>query len=155
MNTGLKIVLKQAGRDLVKKLRAELKAQGYFAFGNIDKSFKVRMKSDGMEILANDYAKTINYGSKPFYPNLDAIEKWVDAKGFAGNPDEKKSIARAVAKRISEEGLPHPSRGLSNNGYRLGFINRVLGSNARHIAKRVQQAALQDIMVDIKKLKKN
>ena len=151
MNTGLKIVLKQAGRDLVKKLRAELKAQGYFAFGNIDKSFKVRMKSDGMEILAASYAKTLNYGAEPFYPNLDAIEKWVEKKGFGGNPDERKSIARTIAKRISIEGLPNQDR----SSPKKFFINRVLVGNAKKIAKRVQQAALQDIMIDIKKLKKN
>jgi len=156
MTEKLRIAAKRIGNDLIKRFRKELIEQGYFASGSLDKSFKLDVRSTSasinVDIKSNDYAKILNYGAKPFYPNIKELERWVEAKGFAKTPAEKKQIARAVARRIAEEGLPHPDKSFSKNGSRTNFIDRVVDQQQDKIMQTLVKAFDQQIEVYFNKI---
>lgn len=157
MASKLEIMAKKIGDDLIKKFRNELKKQGYFATGNLDNSFSKKVSSDSsgttIEIQSLEYAKVINYGAKPFYPNIKEIERWVEAKGFSNSPREKKTIARRVADRIAAEGLPHPTYSKSG-APRKDFIGEVMKKQESRIKKQINTALGQEIEVIFKKIPK-
>ena len=57
------------------------------------------------------------------------------------NPEDgktKKQVAYAIAKRIAIEGTPTKgSYEHTDNTFRKGFVNRVFGSNRKHIEKQI------------------
>ena len=157
MASKLEIIGKKIGDDLIKKFRNELKRQGYFAAGNLDKAFTKKVTSSRaettIEVKSLHYAGVINYGAKSHFPPVREIEKWVEAKGFAKNEKEKKSIAFAISKRIAEEGLPHPTYNKSG-APRKDFIGEVMKKEEPKIIKQINKAIGQEIEVMFKKIPK-
>jgi hypothetical protein len=47
------------------------------------------------------YGPAVEWGTKPHFPPLEAIQRWVHLKGLAASEDEEKSIAFAIARKIS------------------------------------------------------
>ena len=135
MDSKIRIEVKKISDEIVEGFRKELIQQGYFASGSLDKSFKVRIQHKpsliNVDVFSNDYAKILNYGAKPFYPDIKELERWVEDKGFANTPAEKKQIARSVASRIAQEGLPHPNKSFCKNGRRTRFIDTVVEKKTR------------------------
>tara|TARA_A100001515_G_scaffold135819_1_gene127016 strand:- start:284 stop:766 length:483 start_codon:yes stop_codon:yes gene_type:complete len=149
MDSKIRIEVKKISDEIVEDFRKELIQQGYFASGSLDKSFKVRIQHKpsliNVDVFSNDYAKILNYGAKPFYPDIKEIERWVEDKGFANTPAEKKQIARSVASRIAQEGLPHPNKSFSKNGRRTRFIDTVVEKKQDDIMQRLVKAFDQQI----------
>jgi hypothetical protein len=88
-----------------------------------------------------NYSKAVNEGTKPHKPNLDAILDWIDDKGISyTNESEKHEIAAAIIFRIEIEGTPTKnSKKYSNNGFKTGYINRVVGFSKKGIKNRLQK----------------
>lgn len=138
-------VLAKIGDKLVMQLKRELENQGHIATGRLQNGISYDIKTLGRNTVLSvnaegaDYAAIVNDGAEPHFPNIDAIMKWMDVKGIS--PDDgktKKQVAYAIAKRMQIEGIPTKgSYEYSNNGYRKGFVNRVFGSNRRHIEKEI------------------
>ena len=154
MNASLKIILKKIGNDLVKDLRQELDKQDYFASGSLNRSIKAKVTSNGLDIIGNGYGHIINYGKKGSdwsrMPNIEDLRDWVRTKGFASDEREVKQIAYLVGKKIMKEGLPNKDR----NAPKLNFIGNVLDKAKDKIVTDLTNAAINEIMVDIKKLNK-
>jgi hypothetical protein len=50
------------------------------------------------------YAAAVEFGSKPHFPPIAAIQRWVHLKGLASSEAEEKSIAFAIARKIAARG---------------------------------------------------
>ena len=154
--------INEIGKKFVTRFREELKQQDHIATGNLSDTMHYDLveSKDSFDLVVQTRAKyvdAVNEGQKAgTYPNLDAIMDWMDAKKIPyGSQSEKVSIASRIAKRIQMEGTPTKgSKQFSFNGFRTGFINRVVGSNERHFINDMHNAIGQDIDNIFKQLPK-
>ena len=138
-------VLANIGDKLVMQLKRELKNQMHIATGKLRDGINYEIKTLGKNTVLRinaegaDYAAIVNDGAPPHFPNIDAIMEWMDVKKI--NPEygkTKKQVAYAIAKRIAIEGTPTKgSYEHTDNTFRKGFVNRVFGSNRKHIEKQI------------------
>ena len=87
---------KQIGKKLVFQFKRELEQQGHRASksGSIIDGLRFTTSDTELRITTDKaYAAVLNNGSKPHFPNRDAIEDWVRKKGFASDEKEVKKIA--------------------------------------------------------------
>ena len=138
--------LDDIGRMLVQKLKKELVQQDHIATGKLHDTTKHKVVFKGGEASINitsktNYSKAVNEGTKPHSPPIDAILDWIDDKGITyANEGEKHQIASAIISRIEIEGTPTKnSKAYSNNGFRTGYINRVVGFSKKGIKNRLQK----------------
>ena len=149
------------GKRLVKGFRGELEDQNSIATGKLFFSLKENLEYNvdqaSMIITTDaDYVDVVNDGSKPFFPNVTAIKKWIDAKGISySDENEKELIAYNIAKKIAREGLPSTG-GMekSNNNRKTKFIEQVVEAYRRRNDDSIHKAIGQDINNIFKKLPK-
>lgn len=154
--------INKIGKKYVARFREELKQQDHIATGNLSDTMHYDLVEgkDFIDLVIQTRAKyvdAVNEGQKAgTYPNLDAIMDWMDAKKIPyGSQSEKVSIASRIAKRIQMEGSPTKgSKQFSFNGFRTGFINRVVGSNERHFLNDIDKSISTDINNIFKQLPK-
>jgi len=154
--------INEIGKKFVTRFREELKQQDHIATGNLSDTMHYDLVEgkDSIDLVVQTRAKyvdAVNEGQKAgTYPNLDAIMNWMDAKKIPyGSQGEKVSIASRIAKRIQMEGTPTKgSKQFSFNGFRTGFINRVVGSNERHFLNDIDKSISTDINNIFKQLPK-
>jgi len=149
------------GRTLVQRFRKELVNQGHIATGKLHDTTKHKVVFKGGEASINitsktNYSKAVNDGTKPHTPNLDAILDWIDDKKISySNENEKHQIASAIIARIEIEGTPTKgSNQYSNNGYRKGYINRVVGFSKKGIKNQLQKKFGDIIKTEFRKATK-
>jgi|TARA_R110002020_G_scaffold403537_1_gene613678 hypothetical protein len=151
------------GRTLVQRFRKELVNQGHIATGKLHDTtkHKVHFKGDVATIKIvskTNYSKAVNDGTKPHTPNLDAILDWIDDKKISySSENEKHQIAAAIIRRIEIEGTP--TKGSYNpdytsNGYRKGYINRVVGFSKKGIKNKLQKKFGDIIKTEFRKATK-
>ena len=140
------------GKKFVQRFRKELEQQDHVATGRLSDTLHYDLEEGKSFVLFKvktfaDYAHLVNEGQKPFSPNVDAIMDWMDAKKIPySSQSEKVSIANAIVRRIAAEGIPTKgSYQFSFNGFRTGFINRVVGSNERHFLNDIETSISKDI----------
>jgi|13_taG_2_1085334.scaffolds.fasta_scaffold00359_13 hypothetical protein len=153
--------LDEIGRTLVKRFRKELVNQGHIATGKLHDTTKHKVVFKGGEASISitsktNYSKAVNDGTKPHTPNLDAILDWIDDKKISySNENEKHQIAAAIIARIEIEGTPTKgSNQYSNNGYRKGYINRVVGFSKKGIKNQLQKKFGDIIKTEFRKATK-
>lgn len=153
--------LDEIGRTLVQRFRKELVNQGHIATGKLHDTTKHKVVFKGGEASINiisktNYSKAVNDGTKPHTPNLDAILDWIDDKKISySNENEKHQIAAAIIARIEIEGTPTKgSNQYSNNGYRKGYINRVVGFSKKGIKNQLQKKFGDIIKTEFRKATK-
>ena len=107
-------------------------------------------------VSKTNYSKAVNDGTKPHTPNLDAILDWIDDKKISySSENEKHQIAAAIIRRIEIEGTPTKgSNQYSNNGYRKGYINRVVGFSKKGIKNKLQKKFGDIIKTEFRKATK-
>ena len=149
------------GRTLVQRFRKELVNQGHIATGKLHDTTKHKVVFKGGEasikiVSKTNYSKAVNDGTKPHTPNLDAILDWIDDKKISySNENEKHQIAAAIIARIEIEGTPTKgSNQYSNNGYRKGYINRVVGFSKKGIKNQLQKKFGDIIKTEFRKATK-
>ncbi len=155
------------GNKFVDRFRKELSNQNHIASGTLANTmhFKVwRGKRDFKLIIQSkaDYIREVNEGQRPFDWDVSEIMNWMDdkdkngkSKVFPSETKERLRIAYLIAAAIAREGTPtRNSKKYSNNTYRRGFINRVVGSNERHFFNDIHNAVAQDVDNILKKLPK-
>jgi|TARA_R100000479_G_scaffold175436_1_gene126484 hypothetical protein len=155
------------GNKFVDRFRKELSQQNHNASGTLSNTmhFTVKSKKDELDLIIQskaDYIRQVNEGQRPFDWDLSEILDWMDDKDkngnnkkFPDNPNERKRMAINIAKKISQEGTPtRNSKQYSNNTFRRGFINRVVGSNERHFFNDIHKAVSKDVDIILKRLPK-
>ena len=124
--------LTEYGAELVAGLQERVKSYPATRFGpvnatgNLAKSLRCEVTQTPtgyrLTLYAASYALTLEYGRKPGkFPNLLAIQEWLEAKGIVPRPDAKgrpvstKSLAFLVARKIAEKGTTIYQSGAPSN----------------------------------------
>ncbi len=101
-------------RDITITLRNELKKEAPVYRGELRQGIHVlNISADGSAVgIKAPYAAAIQNGTKPFYPPIEPLKKWVRRKLGA-----EESVAYAVQQKIGEEGIdanPFITRAINN-----------------------------------------
>ena len=155
------------GNKFVDRFRKELSQQNHIASGTLTNTmhFKIKRGKHDLDLIVQskaDYIREVNEGQKPFNWDVSEILDWMDDKDkngtnkkFPSDPKERKKVAILIARKIAQEGTPtRNSKEYSNNTYRKGFINRVVGSNERHFFNDIHKAVEKDVDNILKRLPK-
>lgn len=105
--------------DFCTELKNRLSSNGTNASGDLSKSIKGIVKQDGkyinISIRLEDYWKYIENGTKPHFPPLDAIKKWISVKPVLPRPLKNgklpsiNQLSYLIGRSISKKGtLPKP-----------------------------------------------
>ena len=106
--------IKKITDDFVVELKNKLKANGSNASGDLSKSLKGIVKQNGKYIVVsiqlNEYWKFIENGTKPHFPPVDAIKKWISVKPILPRPLKSgklptdNQLAYLIGRKISKVG---------------------------------------------------
>ena len=111
--------IKKITDDFVVELKNKLKANDSYASGDLVNSVRGVVKQNGkyivISIQLNEYWKFIENGTKPHWPPVDAIKKWVSVKKILPRPlktgklPTANQLAFLIARKISKVGTkPKP-----------------------------------------------
>lgn len=97
-----------------QELKNKIDSNGTNASGDLSKSIKGIVKQNGKYIVISiqlqDYWKYIEYGTKPHFPPLDAIKKWISVKPVLPRPLKNgklpttNQLAYLIGRKISKVG---------------------------------------------------
>lgn len=97
-----------------QELKNKIDSNGTNASGELSKSIKGIVKQNGKYIVISiqlqDYWKYIEYGTKPHFPPLDAIKKWISVKPVLPRPLKNgklpttNQLAYLIGRKISKVG---------------------------------------------------
>ena len=100
--------------DFVVELKNKLTANGSNASGDLSKSFKGIVKQNGKYIVVsiqlNEYWKFIENGTKPHWPPISEIRKWISVKPILPRPlasgklPTDNQLAYLIGRKISKVG---------------------------------------------------
>lgn len=105
--------------DFCTELRNRLSNNNTDASGKLSKSIKGIVKQSGkwvtISIQMEDYWKYIENGTKPHFPPIDAIKKWISVKPVLPRPLKNgklpttNQLAYLIGRKIAKKGtLPQP-----------------------------------------------
>lgn len=100
--------------DFVVELKNKLKANDSYASGDLVNSIRGVVKQNGKYIVISiqleDYWKYIENGTKPHWPPVDAIKKWISVKPILPRPLKSgklptdNQLAYLIGRKISKVG---------------------------------------------------
>ena len=105
--------------DFVVELKNKLDSNGTNASGDLSKSIKGVVKQNGKYIVVsiqlNEYWKFIENGTKPHWPPISEIRKWISVKTVLPRPlpngklPTTNQLAYLIGRKIAKKGtLPQP-----------------------------------------------
>lgn len=110
--------IQQLLQQFIQAVRDDLKQQNINASSKLSQSLKSVVKQKGkwieISISLEDYWKYIEYGTRPHFPPIQAIRKWIDVKPILPRPMKGKlptrdQLAFLIARKISKVGTrPKP-----------------------------------------------
>lgn len=95
--------------DLLQRYKDEIKNSGHSASGDLEKTARYKLQFSGryFEVIfqLQDYWKYLENGTKPHFPPIDAIERWIQVKRIVPRTNGGKQIptTRQLAYLISRE----------------------------------------------------
>ena len=99
--------------QLLEKYKDAIGETGHTASGNLARTATYRCEFDGryFDLIFNleSYWKYLEYGTKPHFPPISDIEKWITVKRLVpssnkGKPPTTKQLAFSIARGISIKG---------------------------------------------------
>ena len=106
--------IKKITDDFVVELKNKLKANDSYASGDLVNSIRGVVKQNGKYIVISiqleDYWKYIENGTKPHWPPVDAIKKWISVKPILPRPLKSgklptdNQLAYLIGRKISKVG---------------------------------------------------
>jgi len=139
------------GNLIIKGLQDTLKLQKHNATGRLSNSFKKDMKSNSliMNVITNrKYWRIVNNGKAAFKPNLGEIYKWVVAKGIKGSGIGQMVIAKRIAKKIQEKGIPSKPYVVwteGNNLKRTNFAGVTKEKKKKQVVNHIMGGVISDV----------
>lgn len=110
--------IQQLLQQFIQSVRDDLAQQNINASSKLSNSLKSVVKQKGkwieISISLEDYWKYIEYGTRPHFPPIQAIRKWIDVKPVLPRPIKGKlptrdQLAFLIARKISRVGTrPKP-----------------------------------------------
>ena len=170
----LKLALREVGKLIRKNLKQKFKEKDFYASGNLDKSFKYRVKDNELYIFGEQYANALSGGinkkGKYSHDMAKKLAKWAKDKGmrpvfrlYEKDVDGKykptgkfrkvyksswKSLGLVLAKSIAKKGI---SKRFEYKGN--GFIEAVKKETKEEIKKILKEGYRKDIAAQLKTLK--
>ena len=104
------------------QMRVEIRARTPINLGHLHSSIAVAIEDEGLTGIVGsnlNYAPHVEFGTRPHYPPLAAIQAWVHSKGLAGRvsvktkrrlgnktaiASEDMALARAIQRKIGARG---------------------------------------------------
>lgn len=105
--------LKEIANELLSRYKETIKSSGHVASGELAETAKYKLNFDGryVELIFNlqEYWKYLENGTKPHFPPISAIEKWLQVKRIVpttkgGRVPTTKQLAFLIARGISKNG---------------------------------------------------
>ena len=105
--------IRQICADLLDRYKTAITNNGHTSSGNLAStaSYKVEVNGKYIELIfvLQDYWKYLENGTKPHFPPIDALEKWIIAKpiiprAMSGRVPSTRQLAFLIAHRISKHG---------------------------------------------------
>lgn len=148
----LKAVLDEYGEYIAQQMKANLESDGSNASGELSNSITYVYEREGETlsvcISLLDYWKYLNYGTKPHFPPVNAIEKWIEVKRIVPQvralPDGKtylptvRQLAFLIARSISEKGTEGTQ-----------FFDKAVESLRDRLMEAIDVAVAQDLEEEI------
>lgn len=94
--------------DLLQRYKDEIKNSGHSASGDLEKTARYKLQFSGryFEVIfqLQDYWKYLENGTRPHFPPIDAIERWIQVKRIVPRTvTDKVPTTRQLAFLISRE----------------------------------------------------
>jgi hypothetical protein len=175
-NKHLKEALREAGRLIKGKLKAEASNDGFRASGKLDKSFRYRVIKNELHLFGEEYANALSKGitdkGKYNYDMAEKLEKWARSKGMRPLFRNKKGrfrnvttsswkslgyvLARSIAGKSPSENRKNKNGGISKRfGYKgSGFIQTVKNQMKKEVASIISAGYKKDILAELDKIKR-
>ena len=144
--------VKDITNNFCTELRNTLSNNGTDASGELSKSIKGIVKQDGkwviISIQMEDYWKYVENGTKPHFPPIDAIKKWITIKPVLPRPlpngklPTTNQLAYLIGRKIAQKGtLPKPFFNPTLNDFDLvgKVYNEVLNLIEEQITKEIDK----------------
>lgn len=105
--------IREVAAELLDRYKENIKSSGHNASGDLANTASYNVTFDGryFEISFNlqEYWKYIENGTKPHFPPVDAIERWIRIKplvprAYKGKVPSTKQLAFLIAREISVNG---------------------------------------------------
>lgn len=99
--------------DLLERYKQAIKDSGHDASGQLENTarYKVMFNGKYLEVYFNlqEYWKYLENGTKPHFPPIEAIEKWITVKHIipttnSGKVPSTRQLAYCIAREISVKG---------------------------------------------------
>lgn len=126
--------IKNLSDEFVQLLRQTLASNGTNSSGQLSKSIKSIVKQNGkwieISISLDDYWKYVEYGTKPHFPPIEAIRKWIRVKPILPKPLQngklptENQLAFLIARKISKVGT-RPQPFFTKSIEQFDLINKV------------------------------
>lgn len=125
--------IQQLLQQFIQAVREDLAQQNINASSKLSKSLKSIVKQNGkwieISISLEDYWKYVEYGTRPHFPPIQAIRKWIDVKPVLPRPMKgklptKDQLAFLIARKISKVGT-RPKPFLNKTISDFNLINKV------------------------------
>lgn len=136
-------VLNRYGQDLVQAMKDALHAKDAYASGQLESmmDYDVEPTADGytLYLVAPDYLKWLDQGTRPHWAPIEPLKRWVWAKGIV--PEERNGKLPTV------EQLPYMvQHGIAVNGTEgIHQVNAVADMVFDRWEKELQEAMLDDL----------
>lgn len=144
--------IKDITNNFCTELRNTLSNNGTDASGELSKSIKGIVKQDGkwviISIQMEEYWRYIENGTKPHFPPIDAIKKWITIKPVLPRPLKNgklpttNQLAYLIGRKIAQKGtLPKPFFNPTLNDFDLvgKVYNEVLNLIEEQITKEIDK----------------
>ena len=105
--------IRQICSDLLERYKQAIRDNGSTASGELENTatYKVTVNGSYLEVIFNlqEYWKYLENGTKPHFPPIDAIEKWITVKHIipttnSGKVPTTRQLAYLIAREISISG---------------------------------------------------
>ena len=105
--------IRQICADLLDRYKTAITNNGHTASGNLAStaSYKVEVNGKYIELIfvLQDYWKYLEHGTRPHFPPIDAVEKWIIVKhiiprAMNGRVPSTRQLAFSIARGISKHG---------------------------------------------------
>ena len=160
--------INKIGKIYVDSFKNEILQQNHSASGKLVNTMRYSLKEnkDSVDLVVQtlaQYFMEVNNGVPPKKWDLDDVLQWMDDRDSNPNnrfkfPSEKTDrviMAINIAKKIAREGTKNSkTEYLSYNGFRKGFINRVVKFHQKNFEKDIHNSIQQDIDNIFKQLPK-
>lgn len=140
--------IKNLSDEFVQLLRQTLASNGTNSSGHLSNSIKSIVKQQGkwieISISLDDYWKYVEYGTKPHFPPIEAIRKWIRVKPILPKPLQngklptENQLAFLIARKISKVGT-RPQPFFEKSIEQFDLINKVYDVVASEIEKQINK----------------